>query len=248
MLHAFRYGNTQGVKSQKMTHYLIYKITNKLNGKFYIGKHITENIDDGYMGSGLAIRRAIKKYGVENFTKEILFDVYGEDLMNFLEEAIVDEAFVAREDTYNIALGGQGGRLLLNYSPLSEETKKKISQAHKGKHLSEETIQKMLKTRQGYHHSKETRKKMSDAAKGHFVSEETKQKIGKHHRGKIISDEQKLKISHALKGRKLGPNSEEHNRKISEALRGRHHSLSEETKRKISEAGKRYWAAKKGVA
>lgn len=229
-----------------MTHYLIYKITNNLNGKFYIGKHITENIDDGYMGSGLAIRRAIKKYGAENFTKEILFDVYGEDLMNFLEEAIVDEAFVAREDTYNIALGGQGGRLLLNYSPLSEETKKKISQAHKGKHLSEETIQKMLKTRQGYHHSKETRKKMSDAAKGHFVSEETKQKIGKHHRGKIISDEQKLKISHALKGRKLEPNSEEHNRKNADAHRGKKHS--DATKQKMSEARKRYWAERKGVA
>ena len=73
-----------------MTHYLIYKITNNLNGKIYIGKHKTENIDDGYMGSGTVIIRAIKKYGVENFTKEILFDVYGEDLMNFLEEAIVN--------------------------------------------------------------------------------------------------------------------------------------------------------------
>ena len=192
-----------------MKHYLIYKITNNLNGKIYIGKHKTENIDDGYMGSGNLIQRAIKKYGIENFTKEILFDVYGEDLMNFLEEAIVDEAFVSRKDTYNIAVGGKGG-----FSPVcSEETRKKISEAMKGK-----------KHRLGTHQSDEWKRNMSERMKGN------KWNIGKH-----LSEEQRRKISEANKG-KGHPHSEETKLKISNANKGYHHS--EEAKRKISDASK----------
>lgn len=90
-------------------HYLIYKITNRLNNKIYVGKHKTENKDDGYFGSGLLLERAVKKHGKENFVKEILFELATEDDMNQKEADIVDEEFVARLDTYNIRLGGEGG-------------------------------------------------------------------------------------------------------------------------------------------
>lgn len=136
-----------------MTHYLIYKITNNLNGKIYIGKHKTENLDDGYMGSGKAIKLAILKYGVENFTKEILYDVDDEELMDFVEELIVDEDFVKRKDTYNIALGGTGG--ILEHS---EETKKKLSESHKGKPSPK-------KGKPGIKPSLETRMKMTESQK-----------------------------------------------------------------------------------
>lgn len=85
--------------------YTIYKITNKINGKYYIGKHITKDLNDGYMGSGLRITRAIKKYGIEKFEKEILHLLNNEEEMNNKEKELV----VISEQTYNLCPGGQGG-------------------------------------------------------------------------------------------------------------------------------------------
>lgn len=92
-----------------MKHYLIYQIRNNLNGKIYIGKHETFNVDDDYFGSGKYLKRAIKKYGLENFTKTILIDLKNAEEMNFLERIVVTPEFCAREDVYNINVGGDGG-------------------------------------------------------------------------------------------------------------------------------------------
>ena len=87
-------------------HYSIYKITNLVNGKYYIGKHQTENLDDGYPGSGKLLKRARKKYGDENFITEILY-VYDEEWkMNLAEKILV---VVDYEVSYNMCPGGQGG-------------------------------------------------------------------------------------------------------------------------------------------
>ena len=89
--------------------HIIYQITNMVNNKIYIGKHSTNNLDDGYLGSGTLIKKAILKYGKHNFAREILgeFDTYQDA---FIREAeLVDQKFIDNPDTYNIILGGQGG-------------------------------------------------------------------------------------------------------------------------------------------
>lgn len=87
--------------------YTVYKITNNINEKYYIGVHKTKDPYDNYMGSGLAIKNAIQKYGKENFTKEVLlitedkkeaFDLERTLTLNFVDS-----------DNYNMKLGGIGG-------------------------------------------------------------------------------------------------------------------------------------------
>jgi len=89
--------------------HIIYKITNLVNNKIYIGAHSTDNIDDGYMGSGHALNRAKKKYGLENFKKDILFVYTKSEEMYQKESEIVTESFCAMKDNYNVRVGGIGG-------------------------------------------------------------------------------------------------------------------------------------------
>lgn len=94
--------------------YTVYKITNLINNKIYVGCHITKNLDDLYFGSGLHIQRSILKYGIGNFKKEYIqiFD-NPVDMYN-LERVIVNTDFANSKNTYNIKEGGNGGWLYLN--------------------------------------------------------------------------------------------------------------------------------------
>lgn len=90
-------------------HFYLYQITNNLNGKIYVGVHQTANLQDGYMGSGKVIQRALAKHGVENFTKVILETFEDEKSMYAREAELVNDEFLSREDVYNIRRGGLGG-------------------------------------------------------------------------------------------------------------------------------------------
>lgn len=105
-------------------HYLIYKITNILNNKIYVGKHQTENINDDYFGSGALLHQAIQKYGRHFFVKEIICTLTSELEMNEMEKLIVDESFVSRADTYNAKIGGVGGFDHINSS--AKQTEKRL--------------------------------------------------------------------------------------------------------------------------
>lgn len=90
-----------------MKKYIIYEITNKINGKKYIGCHITEDINDEYMGSGKYLKNAIQKYGIKNFEKIILYFCENEQEMLTKEREIVNEEIVNSDLYYNLSLGGK---------------------------------------------------------------------------------------------------------------------------------------------
>ncbi len=89
--------------------YTVYKTTNLINGKVYVGLHITSNLTDDYLGSGSQLKLAVKKYGKENFKREYIKICNSPEEMYELEADIVNEDFVKRSDTYNMKTGGIGG-------------------------------------------------------------------------------------------------------------------------------------------
>ena len=156
--------------------YCIYKITNKIDGKVYIGSHKTKNLNDTYMGSGKYLKYAQEKYGIENFTKEILFIFDTPDQMYAKEAEIVNEEFISTENTYNLKAGGFGGWDYVNKNPKYDRLQRaryarSFSSGFLGKTHSERHRQKLSNTHKdnshfgGRTHSLETKKMMSDKAK-----------------------------------------------------------------------------------
>jgi group I intron endonuclease len=228
---------------------IIYKTTNLINQKFYVGKDTHNN--PNYYGSGKRLKLAIQKYGLDNFKKEII------ESCNCLEELNEREKFWIKElnaikEGYNISLGGDGGDTISN-NPKKYEISKKISKANKGKFI-------------GKKNSKETREKISKKLKGRFIGEknpnygknhtdEAKNKIREKALGRVVSEETRQKISIKNKGRKGTVWTDEMRKKMSEyrknnnAFKGKTHTpevrallskinskpKSEEHKRKISE-------------
>ena len=173
------------------TYYYLYEITNLVNKKTYIGQHATEDLEDGYMGGGLALGKAIKKYGKENFKKEILLFAQNAEALNILEMMAVTPEFCERRDNYNLREGGGSkGRLCA-------QTRKRISIAKSGsrnhnygKTLSEETREKMSRAQRGRTVSLEARIKQAAKMRG--------RKLSKEHREKISNGSRRLKPSPQL--------------------------------------------------
>lgn len=89
-------------------YHVVYKTTNIVNNKIYVGLHSTNNINDNYIGSGYVLKEAIKKYGKSKFRKEILYVFNSRDEARKMEASIVDKDFCKRKDTYNLTEGGMG--------------------------------------------------------------------------------------------------------------------------------------------
>lgn len=219
----------------------IYKITNQVNRKVYIGQ--SWDIEKRYNWSSEEdvlkrstnshLKSSFKKYGLENFSFEVLYETtqvesLDEDMiqlkLNMMEMSYIDH-FKSYDPKYgyNKTYGGEGGRP-------TEETRRKKSESTKGNNnpmygknpFSKKTQEEM----------NIIKKKISESNIGRNVSEETRKKISEANKGMRHSEETKRKLSDINKGKKL---SEETKRKIREANK----NISEETRRKISEAVKK---------
>ena len=211
--------------------YYIYKITNLINGKTYIGQHKYKKLNDSYMGSGKHLKYAKAKYGIENFKKDILvFGIVRKDFIDLLEKEYIKFYRSIGKAEYNIADGGEGNGGWNKGMTMSNEQKMKISKANKGKKLSEETKRKISETHKG-------KPTWNKGKKCEPLSEEHKRKISETEKGRKLLEEHKRKISEALTGKHL---SEETKMKLSKLNKGK--KLSEETKRKMSVLRKdRHW-------
>jgi len=166
--------------------FYLYRITNLVNNKIYVGVHKTTSLEDGYMGSGKVIMRAYEKYGINNFKKDILETFDNSESMYAREKEVVTDEFLLSEETYNLRRGGFGGFDYINKSG----------------------IPKML----GKNHSDETKDKLSAR-----MIERYENGTGPKMTDNVRKNISKAKLGTTYKSRP--PKSEEHKRKISEAIK-----------------------------
>lgn len=151
----------------------VYKTTNLFNGKIYIGIHSTDKLDDGYLGSGVAFKHALEKYGKESFKKEILHMCSSRDEASTIEASLVTESFCRRDDTYNMRTGGDE---CYAHHP---ETRRKMSEAKIGCKLPEYRVEQIRQYMKDNNPMKkqELRDKVRDAKLGIARTDELKKKV-----------------------------------------------------------------------
>ena len=196
----FHLYNKNQVKFNSMKkNYCVYRTTNLINGKTYIGQHKFDlNKDDKYLGSGVLISKAIKKYGRGNFKKEIIEVALSKFEVNALEKYYIAKERALGKAEYNISNGGEGN---MGYRH-TDEDRRKMSESHKGN----------IPWMKGKHHTEEAKEKNRQAHLGKKLSQEACKNISEGKKGKKKTESTKRKMMEYSKNR-----SEEHIRKLSEA-------------------------------
>ena len=234
--------------------YFVYKIENSVNGKYYIGVHKSNDPNDSYMGSGIAIKRAIKKYGIENFTKTILEEFDSADRAYSYEKMIVDPS---SEMSYNMNTGGKGGWDYVNsleienpmYDP---DIAKKVGDAVRKtresnpehyNEISRKNISKAHDARRGQKDTTETVQKRIDSLKEYYTNNDSLLK------GITLDLERRQKLSNGWTKEKRKKKSEQQKKRIEDnpefVKTNLGKKFTKETKDKMSDAAKEVWSARK---
>jgi len=211
---------------------IIYKITNKVNAKVYI-VFTTKTLEERWKAHLKDVRResntifhnSIRKYGPESFYKEILTESDNEEfLLNIMESQYIAMYQSNNPDYgYNMTSGGEGGsknqearqrlsKIMIGKNlgkklpPITEDHRRKLSEAQKGKKFSEEHCRNLSISKIGSNHpmfgkkrSEETRHKISESLRGRKPSEEHQRKVAESNRGKKRSEEARRNMSEARK-------------------------------------------------
>ena len=184
----------------------IYMTRNNVTGKLYIGQHKrTMNPkdinDEWYLGSGKILKRAIVKYGLDNFTREIIYECNSQSELNYMEDIFIQYYNAVDDDNfYNLVAGGalvgpkvfneeQREHMRKPHKPMDDETKKRWVEAHRNRLTNEgreKLRQNAIKNLTGYVHSDESRKNISE---GHIGSKSMyKNGIYKNVRSALIDE------------------------------------------------------------
>jgi len=168
-------------------HHFIYKTTNLTNEKFYVGMHSTDNLEDGYVGSGKRLGYSIRKYGLENHKFEILEFLPSREELKKREAEVVNEEMLKHPLCMNLKFGGEGGWEYVNEHISDDERKRRQSQGaislneraksdenlankmltHRSNHFKKLHKEGLIKydTFVGKSHTEESRKKISESCK-----------------------------------------------------------------------------------
>lgn len=174
-------------------YYYIYKTINLINEKYYYGMHCTDNLNDGYIGSGTELRRSIKKYGKENFKTEILEFLPDKESLIEKEKELINEDILEDPKSMNLQPGGGGGicneshgfklkqgssiyqkekwkneKYRKNHLKILKDNIPKIKLAHKEGRIKYDTFT-------GKKHKEETKIKMSESKMGKCDGEKNSQ-------------------------------------------------------------------------
>lgn len=177
-------------RKEKNIHYL-YKTTCNVTGRWYIGMHSTYNLDDGYMGSGKRLRLSIRKYGVDNHTKEILEFFDSRELLIEAEKNAITSDMIGDNMCMNLMPGGKGGfiskeqQLNRSMAGVKARIEKLKNDSEFRKRYSEKTYKNLkkhidsgnhnFKTFEGKKHTEETKNLISESKKGQGKGETNSQ-------------------------------------------------------------------------